>query len=95
MEMMAERGPSIAHTTSRRRAQHSAPEFEFWRRFARPVGRSSRVEETFIKIRGEWYDVYVAVDRAGRTVDYSLGAHHDVASAKAFARRSGVLARLN
>ena len=26
----------------------------FWRRFERPVGGSWRVDETFIKVRGQW-----------------------------------------
>src|SRR4051812_50145477 len=43
VEMMAERGLSVAHTTILRWVQRYAPEFEKrWRRFARPVGRSWR-----------------------------------------------------
>jgi transposase-like protein len=54
-EMMAERGLSMAHTTIMRWVQRYAPEFEKrWRRFARAVGRSLRVDETYVKIRGEW-----------------------------------------
>src|SRR5271170_7393856 len=38
VEMMAERGLSLAHTTIMRWIQHYAPEFEKrWNRFARPV----------------------------------------------------------
>ena len=47
VEMMAERGLSIAHTTIMRWVQHYAPEFEKrWQRYARSVGRSWRVDET-------------------------------------------------
>jgi transposase-like protein len=47
VEMMAERGLSLAHTTIMRWIQHYAPEFEKrWNRFARPAGRSWRVDET-------------------------------------------------
>jgi transposase-like protein len=47
VEMMAERGLSLAHTTIMRRVQHFAPEFEKrWRRYALAVGRSWRVDET-------------------------------------------------
>ena len=53
-EMMAERGLSLAHTTIMRWVQHYTPEFEKrWRRYALAIGRSWRVDETYVKIRGE------------------------------------------
>jgi hypothetical protein len=46
VEMMAERGLSMAHTTIMRWVQCYAPEFaKRWRRFAEAVGRSWRVDE--------------------------------------------------
>jgi len=60
-EMIAERGLSTAHTTIMRWVQRYAREFEKrWRRCARAVGRSWRVDETYIKIRGEWSYLYRA-----------------------------------
>jgi len=63
--MMAERGISVAHTTIMRWVQHYVPEFEkHWQRYARPVGASWRVDETYIKIKGKWGYLYRAVVRS-------------------------------
>jgi transposase-like protein len=87
--MMAERGLSLAHTTIMRWLQRYAPKFEKrWQRFARAVGRSWRVDETYVKIRSAWCYLYRAVDRGGRTVEVRLSPKRDVAAAKAFLRKA-------
>src|ERR1700676_4339517 len=49
--MMADRGIGVTHTTILRWAQRYLPEFEKrWRRYARPVGGSWRMDETYIKV---------------------------------------------
>src|ERR1700730_3078158 len=50
--MMGERGTDLAHTTILRWVQHYTPEFERrWKRFARSVGGSWRMDETYIRIK--------------------------------------------
>src|ERR1035438_8880514 len=62
VEMMCERGLHLSHITIMRWVQRYAPEFEKrWNRFARKVGRSWRVDETYLKVRGQW--VYLTAVR--------------------------------
>lgn len=64
VEMMAERGLDLAHTTIMRWVQRFVPEFEKrWNRFARAAGRSWRVDETYVKVRGKGS---VAISRSRR-----------------------------
>jgi transposase-like protein len=85
VEVMAERGLHLAHTTILRWVRRYAPEFiKRWNRFGRCTGRSWRVDETYLKVRGEWTYLYRAVDKAAQTVDFRLSQTRDVAGAKAF-----------
>ncbi len=89
VEMMAERGVVLAHTTILRWVQRYVPEFERrWSRYARPVGDSWRCDETYIKVKGRWTYLYRAVDSLGRTVDFYLSPRRDVNAAKHFFRQA-------
>ena len=87
--MMGERGIDLAHTTILRWVQQYTPEFEKrWNRFARMVGGSWRMDETYIRVKGEWMYLYRAVDKSGKTVDFYLSRRRDVNAAKAFLRKA-------
>ena len=85
VQMMAERGIALAHTTILRWVQRYVPEFEKrWSRYALPVGDSWRVDETYLKVKGQWVYLYRAVDKAGRTVGLLLSRRRDIATAQRF-----------
>ena len=89
VEIMAERGIQVAHTTILRWVLRYVPEYEKrWGRFARPVGTSWRVDETYISIRGRWHYLYRAVDKHGKTIDFLLRRDCGIAAAQAFFRKA-------
>ena len=45
-----------------------------FRRRKRPVGVSWRMDETYIKVAGQWKYLYRAADRDGDTIDFLLRA---------------------
>jgi transposase-like protein len=50
----------------------------------RPVGRRWRMDETYIRVKGEWRYVYRAMDKAGQTMAFRLTEHRDTAAALRF-----------
>jgi transposase-like protein len=55
VEIMAERGLHLAHTTILRWVRRYTPEFvKRWNRFGTSSSRSWRADETYIKVRGGW-----------------------------------------
>lgn len=88
-EMMAERGLSVDHSTVHRWVIKLLPLFEkAFRKHKRPVGRSWRMDETYLKVQGQWMYLYRAVDKAGNTVEFLLRAQRDKTAACGFFERA-------
>ena len=86
---MEERGVEVDHSTLNRWVLKYAPllEKEF-RAHKRPVGRSWRMNETYVKVKRVWKYLYRAVDKAGATVDFLLTAKRDREAALRFLRKA-------
>ena len=88
-EMQQERGVAVDHSTIHRWVLKYSPQLEaaFHRR-NRPVSRSWRLDETYIRVRGRWHYLYRAVDKAGQTIDFLLTTHRDEPAARRFLTRA-------
>ncbi len=89
-EMMEERGVRVDHSNIYRWVRKFTPPLEAAFRKGRkpPVGGSWRMDETYIKIKGQWNYLYRAVDKAGQTIDFLLTARHDKKAALRFFKKA-------
>ena len=88
-ELARELGVSVAPSTILRWVIRYVPEFEkCWQAYERPVGDSWRVDETYLKVGGQWMYLYRAVDKQSKTVESYLSRTRDVTAAKAFFRKA-------
>src|SRR5881296_112741 len=84
-ELLEERGVPIDHATIQRGVvQYSPLLAAAFHRRKRPVWVSWRMDETYIKVQGQWYYLYRAVDKTGQTIDFLLTAQRDEHAAKRF-----------
>jgi putative transposase len=58
------------------------------RRHRKPVGTTGLVDETYVKIRGQWHYRYRGIDQDGQVLDCWLSRTRDLAAAEAFFRRT-------
>jgi IS6 family transposase len=88
-EMMKERGMTISHTTIMRWVHEFGPEIDKRiRPYLKPTNDSYRVDETYVKVKGQWNYLYRAVDSNGNTIDFMLSANRDTDSAKRFFKKA-------
>ena len=86
---MQERGVFVDRVTVHRWAIKVLPVLAaVFRTRNRPVGRSWRLDETYIKVSGQWKYLYRAVDRDGDTFDFLLTAKRGLAAARRFLERA-------
>src|SRR5277367_2898421 len=55
------------------------------------IGRGWYVDETYIKVQGQWRYLYRAIDRSGALVDVRFSETRDMAAAKAFFRSAKIV----
>ncbi len=84
-EMMQERGVEVDHSTLNRWVLKYAPELDKRiRPHLKQTNDSWRVDETYIKVKGQWKYLYRAVDSDGNTLDFLLSAKRDARAAERF-----------
>ena len=88
-ELMEEWGVEVDHSTINRWVIKYSPLLEeaFHRRKC-PVWISWRMDETYIKVKGQWRYLYRAVDKYGQTIDFLLTEQRDTEAALKFLKKA-------
>jgi transposase, IS6 family len=84
-ELLAERGVEVDHVTIYRWVQRFTPLLADAARPCRhAVGDCWFVDETYVKVAGQWRYVYRAVDQSGQIIDVYVSARRDARAARRF-----------
>ncbi|MBA4310657.1 MAG: IS6 family transposase [Chlorobiaceae bacterium] len=99
-ELLSERGLSVDHATVNRWVVKHSPTLESkFRNTKNVVGKSCKMDETYIKVKGRWVYYYRAVDKEGQTIDFFLSKTRDSKAALSFFQKaitsSGVPSKVN
>ena len=90
-ELMKERGVDVDHSTINRWVIKYAKELEatFSKQF-RKYGSyiSWKMDETYIKYKGEWVYLYRAIDKNGDTLEFMLSVKRDEKAARKFFKKA-------
>jgi len=86
VEMFLVRGYEFTHETVREWEERFAPLLSAHLKAQRrgQAGKSWYVDETYVKVQGQWQYLYRAIDRDGNLVDTRLSATRDLEAAEAF-----------
>ena len=84
-EMCAERNIHFDHSTLNRWVIKYTPQLgAVFRKKKRRASGSWRMDETYIKVKGQWVYYYRAVDKYGAIIDFYLSETCDEPAARAF-----------
>jgi len=87
-EIAQERGLSLERSTIMRWVHEYSPELEERvKPYFKMSHSSTRVDETYIKIKGVWHYLYRAVDKHGQTLDWMLSVKRNKKAAKKFFKK--------
>ena len=82
---LAERGVELDHATLNRWvSRYAGLVADASRHKKRPTDRSWRMDETYVKVKGEWVYLYGAIDKHGKTLDFMLSERRNKAAATKF-----------
>ncbi len=88
-EIMAERGIYINYSTIHRWIVEYSPILNVrLKKHLRKTNDSWRMDETYIKVNGEWVYLYRAIDTNGDTIDFRLSRKRDKLASKNFFRKA-------
>ena len=88
-EIMAERGVELDHATLNRWvSRYAGLVTDASRHKKRPTDRSWRMDEIYVKVKGEWVYLYRAIDKQGKTLDFMLSKRRNKAAATKFFARA-------
>jgi transposase-like protein len=88
-ELLAERGVEVDHVTIYRWVLRFAPLLADAARPCRhALGDRWQVDETYVKVAGQWRYVYRAIDQFGQVVDVLVSPRRDAKAARRFFQRA-------
>jgi transposase-like protein len=86
--MAQERGLFLERSTIMRWVHEYSPQLEKRiKPHLKMCHSSTRIDETYIKIKGNWYYLYRAVDKNGQTLDWMLSVTRNKSAAKKFFKK--------
>jgi len=84
-ELLSERGIEVDHVTVYRWVQRFTPLLaEAARPCRHAVGDRWQVDETYVKVAGQWRYVYRAIDQFGQVIDVFVSSRRDLRAARRF-----------